>query len=596
VKARVVTLVILAAACGGPSGQPRAQPPRQLPPEPSPQQIGFAAEDFAEVRDGFMAWYFEAHPVRASELGVHRFDAALPAMDRPAVQRRIDTMLDWLAELESVPFSLMRDGDRYDYAVLEYAMRAALLDLEEARTWATDPRLYVRTVAAGLSTLAEREYAPLEDRIDALVSRMDAAPGVLAAGRENVNDPPTLWTELALADTRGLLTYVETDLPALIRGQAGGSLPAGGLEETVGRLADALREHEAWLREDLLPRSGGSYRLGRYLFLRKLLYEEHIDLPLEELVRLNEAAISRYQEWVARVAEQVDPNRTPRAIMDSITAAHPDPEALVPTAREMMEAAFEWTRDAGVVTIPDGATPIVRESPPFARGGFASMDAPGPFESAGLDAYYNITNVDPAWTAEERQQHLTYFNYPGLLGVTVHETFPGHYVQLLHARELSDVRKTFPARSFTEGWAHYAEQLALDEGFRDDDPGVRLGQLRRALQRHARWYAGVALHAQNVPLDEVVRRFMEIAYFEEFPARREVVRATYDPTYLYYALGRMQILELRKDYAAYLEEEEDETFELRAFHDRLLELGLPLPLAREVMIPSRPEPRRASGF
>ncbi|HSH44431.1 MAG TPA: DUF885 family protein, partial [Longimicrobiales bacterium] len=204
-------------------------------------------------------------------------------------------------------------------------------------------------------------------------------------------------------------------------------------------------------------------------------------------------------------------------------------------------------------------------------------------------AFFNITNVDPEWTAEEQAQHLTYFNYPGLLGVTVHETFPGHFVQLAFLRELdSPLRKVFAPRTLTEGWAHYTEEMVLDEGFGDGDPDLRLGQLRRALQRHARWHAALQLHAFGADLDSVVRDFMEIAYFDEFPARREVIRATYDPTYLYYALGRMQIFELREDYREHAEQR-NQVFSLREFHDEFLSLGLPATIARDAML----EPRQA---
>ena len=212
------------------------------------------------------------------------------------------------------------------------------------------------------------------------------------------------------------------------------------------------------------------------------------------------------------------------------------------------------------------------------------MSAPGPFEKTANEAYYNITPVDPEWDATKAREHLTYFNYPGLLGITVHEAFPGHYVQLLYRPQIaSDVRKILSPETLIEGWAHYSEQMMVDENLGNGDPKVRLGQLRRALQRHARWYACLAIHAFDVPLEEAIERFQKIAYFAAFPARRETERATYDAIYLYYALGRMQILELRKDYQKQVEAA-GKTFSLREFHDRFLRTGLPPSLAREVLL------------
>ncbi|MGI9189290.1 MAG: DUF885 domain-containing protein, partial [Longimicrobiaceae bacterium] len=340
-----------------------------------------------------------------------------------------------------------------------------------------------------------------------------------------------------------------------------------------------------WLERDLLPRADGDFRLGKDVFERKLRYEEFTDLSAERLAEINEEAIRDYQAWVAREAARIDPNRTPREIMDSLTSVHPTAEELLPTARRDLEQAKAFILRNDIVTLPSDRMPVVRETPPYARTGFASMSTPGPFETVATEAYYNITNVDPGWSEEQKEQHLTYFNYPGLLGVTVHETMPGHFVQLLYEQQVpTEVRKVFTPASLVEGWAHYAEQMMVDEGLGGDDPGIRLGQLRRALQRHARWDAGLSMHAFGDSVAAAAERFQEIAYFAPFPALRETQRGTYNPTYLYYALGRMQILKLREDYRRHLEARGEE-FSLRDFHDRFLRLGLPVPLAREALMP-----------
>ncbi|HUG39756.1 MAG TPA: DUF885 domain-containing protein [Longimicrobiales bacterium] len=582
---------LLAAACGAP---PEPRPPVNEPLDalrPSAGEVSRAAEQFATLATAFLAWYHEAYPVRATNLGLHAWDGTLPAYDRAAIQRRIDDLLDWLAQLDRVPLSLLEDSNRHDYAVLEFAIRAELLSLEEIRPWANDPRHYTGLVADGIASVAARGYAPIETRVAAIASRMGEAIPLLRAARVNLRAPPRIWTELALADMRGLLGYLRDDLPVALAVQGGGKRAAATLARPTADLIAALESHAEWLEGDLLPRATGDFRLGPYQLQRKLLYEEHIDMTVDELERLNDEKIVDYQARVAVVAAEIDPTRSPRAIMDSITRLHPPPEDLLPTARAMMLEAREWVRETGVVSLPTPEVPEVVETPPYARGGFASMDAPGPFSEPGLEAFYRITNVDPDWTAEQKRQHLSYFNYAGLLGVTVHETFPGHFLQLAFMRRVdSRIRKTFAPRSLTEGWAHYAEQLVLDEGFRDGSAAVRLGQLRRALQRHARWYAALHLHAFGETVEEVIPRYMEIAYFDEFPARREVIRATYDPTYLYYALGRIQILELRDDFRARVEEH-GQAFSLRDFHDRFLALGLPISLAAEALLNPPRAPR-----
>ena len=596
-RTRIVVMLALAAACAPPPEPRPAEEPLQLP-EPDRADVEDARRAFPATRDAFLAWYYDAYPVRATRLGIHDHDGELQAMDRASMQRRIDDLLDWLGQLDGIPAMYLEQQDRFDYQILEFAIRAELLELEESREWANDPRLYIGEVAAGLSSVAARDYAPVQERVADLTSRMAAAPAVLQSARDNLTSPPRIWTELAIVETQGLRDYVETGLVADLEAQSGGPVTDPGLVAARGELLDALDRHMRWLRTELLPRSTGNFRLGQYLFQRKVLYEEHVNLTLDELDRLNEQAIMEYRERLDRVAAEIDPGRTTAAIVDSITRLHPAQNDLVPAARELMEEARRWTAASDVVTIPAGEPPIVREAPSYARPGLAFLDAPGPFDEPGLATYFNITSVDSTWTEAQRREHLTYFNYPGLLGVTLHETYPGNYVQVLHARRSgSAVRKTFMPASLVEGWAHYSEEMALDEGLRGLDPVVRAGQLRRALQRHARWYAGLHLHAFGRPVEEVVRRYMEIALVPELPARREVTRATYDPTYLYYALGRMQILELRKDYREHLDGIEGQEFSLREFHDTILGLTLPLTLARDALIPqstrqTRPARRR----
>jgi uncharacterized protein (DUF885 family) len=230
----------------------------------------------------------------------------------------------------------------------------------------------------------------------------------------------------------------------------------------------------------------------------------------------------------------------------------------------------------------------MRPTPEFSRSGFASMSTPWPFETNATASYYNITLVDPSWTERQKNEHLTYFNYPGLLGISIHEVMPGHFVQLLYRQQVpTDLRKIFMPASLIEGWAHYTEQMMIDEGFGDFDPATRLGQLRRALQRHARWHVGMAMHVSGESILDAAIEFSEIAYFADFPALRETQRGTYNPTFLYYALGRMEILRLREDYQSSLESR-GETFSMREFHDTLLQQGLPISLAREALIPASP--------
>ncbi len=442
-----ILIAALLAACGSGERERQPAPPTPAGFAPTQDEIDDAAEDFEEVRTGFLEWYFETHPVRATELGVYDHAHGLPAMDRAGIQGRIDNLLEWLSDVEEIRFDLMRGDDRYDYAVLEYGIRADLLRLEETRDWANDPGLYTELIARGLDAVATRAYAPFDVRAGAIIGRLRAAAGLLDAARENVRRPPRIWTEMASQDARGLVEYLERDFPAIITGQTA-RVPQE-LEGARARLVAELEAHIAWLDGELHPRSTGSYRLGRYLLERKLLYEEHISLSLEELERLNLDAINRYRQEMDFTAREIDTSRSYQAILDSLTAVGPPPRELLERARNAAVAARDWTVESDVVPVLRSDLPTVREAPPYVRRGFASMDGAGPFASDSLEAYFTVTTPRPEWDDARTRAHMAYFNDAGVILTALHNTFPGHYVQQQHARELTDLRRLFATRSFS---------------------------------------------------------------------------------------------------------------------------------------------------
>lgn len=542
---------------------------------------------YDQFADGFLDWYYAEHPVRATSLGIHRYDGRLASFSAAAIERRVNALHGWLKELDAIDREALEGPAYHDYVLLDHAIRSELLDLEQVRSWQRNPMDYSNYVAWSLASLVDRQFGTVDTRVASLTSRLRQVPLVLASARENLEDVPALWVDLAVRGTRGVVSFLENDVPTALAAQGVEEVDQArreALDEAMAEALSALEAHLAWLEGPLAGKADGDFRLGKALFERKVALEEHVDFTAEELQRINEAAISEYKEWVARTAARIDADREPGEVMDDVTGNIPTPETLLPTAREYVNDARQFIIDNDILTLPSDRTPVVRPTPEYARMGFASMSTPGPFETEATEAYYNITNVDPEWDEEKQRQHLTYFNFPALLGVTVHEAFPGHFVQLLYEQQIpTDVRKVFTPASLVEGWAHYTEQMMVDEGLGGADPAVRMAQLRRALQRHARWHAGLSMHAFGNSIEEAADRFQDIAYFAEFPALRETQRGTYNPTYLYYAMGRMQILKLREDYRRMVEARGD-TFSLREFHDRFLKLGLPVSLAREVML------------
>ncbi|XXF78352.1 DUF885 domain-containing protein [Myxococcaceae bacterium GXIMD 01537] len=547
-----------------------------------------ADAEYARFAREYLDWYYAQNPVRATELGLHGHDARLPDLSAEGLKRKTEALRDWLARLEKVDARALTGDAVFDVRILGNAIRAELLELEEVREWQRNPMVYTATLSGGLSSLASREFAPVEERMRSLAARMAGIPAVVAAARANLRDVPKLWAQQAVRDAWGTVGYLEKDLPRALEAQGLGKVEAQARADFDAALVKARAEVTGlarWLETEVAPQAQGEFRLGKALFERKLALEEHVTLSAEQLRDINERAIHDYQAWVSREAARVNGKAMPVLVMNRLARDYPKPEELVPLAREQLVMLQRFVKEKDLLTLPSEALPTVRETPPYARMGFASMDTPGPFEEHAREAYYNLTNVEPGWTPEQQAQHLTYFNRAGLLGISVHEGMPGHFVQLLYTpRVPTEVRKVFAPGSLVEGWAHYAEQMMVDEGLGGGAAAVRLGQLRRALQRHARWHAGLSMHAFGESVEAAAQRFARIAYFEPFPALREVERGSYNPTYLYYALGRMQILKLRSDYQRYVEAR-GQRFSLKEFHDRLLQLGLPVALAREAMMP-----------
>ncbi len=254
------------------------------------------------------------------------------------------------------------------------------------------------------------------------------------------------------------------------------------------------------------------------------------------------------------------------------TEEHPAPGSLVTVAQTHVKELEEFLQRQPVVTLPDAEPVVVAPSPDFYRWAFASMWTPGPFESKPSRAYYYLTDVDRGWPAERQKEHMRDFNLPTLWNISIHEVFPGHFLQYQHLRQVdSTVRKStlFAPASFVEGWAHYCEQMMVEAGFRRGDATLKLGQIAESLVRLARFVVSIRVHCEDLSVEQGMRFFRDEAFLEEATARREAERATFDPTYLVYSVGKLMMLKMRRDY----KEQVDGRFSLRTFHDAVLANG-----------------------
>ena len=308
-----------------------------------------------------------------------------------------------------------------------------------------------------------------------------------------------------------------------------------------------------------------------------------VDLPLDKLLEIGMADLRRNQEAFKQTAAKIDPSKTPQQILDEATHDHPAPDHLLQSFRDVLGGLKDYIAAKQIITVPSPVLPILEETPPFMRAlTTASMDTPGPYEKVAKEAFFNVTLPEPSWTPKEVEEHMEGFNRGTIISTAVHEAYPGHYVQFLWMQTIpSKVRKLLGANSNAEGWAHYCEQMMLDEGYGNGDLKLRLGQLQDALLRDARYIVGIQMHTGKMTYEQGIDFFVKEGYQSRTNGERETKRGTSDPTYLYYTLGKLEILKLREDY----KKMRGSAFTLEEFHDRFMREGWPpIKIVRKAML------------
>ena len=333
----------------------------------------------------------------------------------------------------------------------------------------------------------------------------------------------------------------------------------------------ALENFQLFLQDDLLPKSQGDFRIGADNFRQKLLDEEMVNIPLDQLLKIGYADLHRNQQRLKETAALINPNASPRDVLASLEKDHPAARSTLAGLSQSAGSLREFIEAKKIVTIPSPILPILEETPPFMRATTtASMDTPGAYESQATEAMFNVTLPQSGWTPQHVEDWMEGFNRGTILSTAIHEAYPGHYVQFLWVKRLnSKVRKLLYCNSNVEGWAHYTEQMMLDEGYGGGDPKLRMGQLQDALLRNARFIVGIEMHTGNMTMDQAKEFFIREGYQVPAVADIEAKRGTADPTYLVYTLGKLQILKLREDYKKKL----GNKFTLQDFHDRFMEQG-----------------------
>jgi len=541
--------------------------------------------------DYFDNYFFPANPTLATTAGIHRYDAQLEDFSRAEVDRQVGVLRGYLRRFQAVDAATLSERVQGDRELLLSSIRASLLTLQTVRPWQKDPNFYINGITTSVYVLMERDFAPLDQRLRLVCAREQQMLAALQAARANLRNPPRIYTEIALEQLPDIVRFFQDDLPEAFAGAQELALRAE-FGAANARVIAALQDCQRWLAQPLLPSSHGDFRLGTSTFRAKLLYEEMVDTPLPRLLQIGMADLRRNQAQFARVARELEPDQEARQVLAQLGRDHPPPEQLLDSFRATFEGLVGFIESHHIVTLPSATPPILRETPAFMRATtFASMDTPGPFEPQAQEAYFSVTLPEAGWDAQRIAGFMAGFNHPVISNTAVHEAYPGHYVQFLWMHRIDDrVRKLVGANSNDEGWAHYCEQMILDEGYGQPGSGasderaarwLRLGQLQDALLRDARYVVAIQMHTGHMAMAQAIDFFVEQGYQTREVGEVETKRGTSDATYLYYTLGKLQILKLRADLAA----RQGGAFRLQDFHDAFLQQGFPpLKLVRRALL------------
>lgn len=530
----------------------------------------------------FDQYYFKFNPTIGTASGFHQYDNQLEDYSRSAVQKQIAVLTDFKQQFERVDAGKLSPETAVDRQLVLDNINSALLELQNIRQWETNPDRYSSGVTNSIFVIMARTFAPPDQRLRSVIAREKQIPDVFTAARQNLKNPPPIYVDIALEQIPGLISFFQKDVPEAFKEVQDPAL-LKEFQAANQKVMDALREYQEFLSKTLKPQAHGDFRLGADNYRKKLLYNEAVDIPLNRLLEIGMANLRQNQQAFKETAAKIDPNKTPQQILEELEKDHPAPDKLLQTFRDKLLGLRNYLEEHHIVKVPSQVLPIVQETPPFARAlTFASMDTPGAFEKVAKEAFFNVTLPEPTWTPQEIEEHMSGFNRGTIISTAVHEVYPGHYTQFLWVPYApSKVRKLLGCSSNAEGWAHYSEQMMLDEGYgrtpgTDADHDVaylklRLGQLQDALLRNARFIVGIQMHTGTMTFDQGVDFFVKEGYQSHINGLRETKRGTSDPTYLYYTLGKLAILKLRDDY----HKKVGDKFTLEEFHNSFLKQGFP---------------------
>jgi uncharacterized protein (DUF885 family) len=537
-------------------------------------------KEFEAVANAYIDKLLEMNPEFATTLGDHRFDGRLNDRSAAGIDLQTRVAREYLDKLAAIDPKKLREANAIDYAILKLNLERAVFEAVELREQEWNPLFY--NMGNAIYSLLSRDFAPLDDRLRNVKSRLEAIPAVVAAAKANLKNPPKVHTETAILQNQGNIGMIRDDLSQFVAG----SPVAAELVPVREAAAKALEEYGTWLEQDLLPRSTGEVRIGDAMWRKKLRFSLDSDLSKEDIharavadlkatqQAMYQTALPLYKKYYPEVTDQAklgDMKHVNKAVLDRLAATRPNNDTIVEKAKKTLDDAIAFTREKKLVTVPTEPVKII-VMPEFQRGvAVAYCESPGPFEPAG-ETFYAISPTPADWSSERTESFFKEYNDYMLYDLTVHEAVPGHYLQGAHANKFkapTQVRAIFYSGSFVEGWAVYTEKVMADAGF--GGPEVRMQQLKMRLRVIINAIIDQKIHTEGMTEEEAMALMKNEGFQEDGEAAGKWRRACLTSTQLStYFVGSAEVEDIRRAYEA-----KNKKVDLRKMHDAMLSFGAP---------------------
>jgi uncharacterized protein (DUF885 family) len=533
-RAGAAALFMCMAGC---NQAPQSKAPAHRPPSQASQQ-------WMQTADGFVQSYFAAQPFFAAQEGKHEYDGQLPDVSAHGIKREIARLHDERDQLNAIDASQLEPQERFDRAYLLNVVDRDLFYLEKAHFPSTDPYWYLGNIDPDM--YLSRNYAPLNVRMKAYIKYARGIPKMAASIQDNLKGPlPKTYVELGIAVFGGFVDFYKKDVAGVFASVNDPAMQKD-LADADTNAANAMANLTNYLT-GLRKTATDNFALGKDLYAQMVKDTEMVVLPIEQIEAAGRADLERNTAALKAECASYLPKGTIAACVAKVAAKKP-PEGTLDAARRQLTMLRDFVQKNNVVSIPNDDQALVAEAPPYNRNNAAFIQVPGPYDK-GVAATYNIAPPDPKWSKAEQLQYLP--SEATLLFTSVHEVWPGHFLQFLHSNSNPDkLEALWVGYAFAEGWAHYCEEMMYEEGLGRGDPELHIGQIMDALLRDVRLLSSIGLHTEGWTVAQSEKMFREQAFQDPGNARQQAARGTYDPAYLNYTLGKLMIRKLRTDWVA----------------------------------------------